>query len=72
MAANFSYKRNTTTSMKVVGTLDADTLVIVDGDGVERNLVTLLSEFDDAYVEVNLKVKEETELDEPIDDEIDA
>ena len=37
----------------------------VEVDGGEKKLATLLSEFNGGSVEINVKVKEESELDEP-------
>ena len=62
--SNFTYKRTTTTSMKVAGIIDTDNM-IVEVDGEEKKLATLLSVFNGGDVEINVKVKEESELDEP-------
>ena len=62
--ANFAYKKTVTTAMKVVGILDSDNLT-VDVDGEEKKLSTLLSDFNGAPIEINIKVKDEEELDEP-------
>ena len=64
--ANFAYKKTVTTAMKVVGILDSDNLT-VDVDGEEKKLSTLLSDFNGAPIEINIKVKDEEELDEPIE-----
>lgn len=61
---NFAYKKNTTTSMKIAGIIDTDNMTI-DVDGEEKKLATLLSVFNGGSVEINVKVKEESELDEP-------
>ena len=66
--ANFVYKLTTTKTMKAVGILDLDTMTI-DIDGESKKLKTLLSEYDGLGVELNLKVKNEEELDEPEDSE---
>lgn len=63
--ANFAYKKTVTTAMKVAGILDSDNLT-VDVDGEEKKLSTLLSGFNGAHIEINIKVKDEEELDEPI------
>ena len=65
---NLQYKKVTTTTLKVGGILDADRMVI-DVDGVEKDIKTLLSEFDDQCIELNVKVKDELELLEPSDSE---
>ena len=61
---NFAYKKITTTSMKIAGIIDTDNMTI-DVDGEEKKLSTLLSVFNGGGVEINVKVKEENELDEP-------
>lgn len=67
---NLQYKKVTTTTLKVGGILDADRM-IVDVDGVEKDIKTLLSDFDDQCIELNVKVKDELELLEPSDSEED-
>lgn len=62
--SNFTYKRTTTTSMKVAGIIDTDNMT-VDVDGEVKKLSTLLSDFNGTGIEINVKVKEENELDEP-------
>ena len=64
--ANFAYKKTTTTAMKVAGILDADNMT-VDVDGEEEKLSTLLSDFNGGAIEINIKVKDEEDLDEPIE-----
>ena len=64
--ANFAYKKTVTPAMKVAGILDSDNLT-VDVDGEEKKLSTLLSDFNGAPIEINIKVKDEEELDEPIE-----
>lgn len=66
--ANFVYKKTETTSMKVVGILDADKMTI-DVDGDEKSLSTLLSDFNGGCMEINIKIKNEEELDEPVSNE---
>lgn len=63
---NFAYKKTVITAMKVVGILDSDNLT-VDVGGEEKKLSTLLSGFNGAPIEINIKVKDEEELDEPIE-----
>ena len=67
---NLQYKKVTTTTLKVGGILDADRM-IVDVDGVEKDIKTLLSDFADQCIELNVKVKDEMELEEPTDSEED-
>lgn len=62
--SNFTYKRTTTTSMKVTGIIDTDNMT-VDVDGEVKKLSTLLSDFNGAGIEINVKVKDEEEIDEP-------
>lgn len=62
--ANFSYKTTTTTTLKVCGILDILSMTI-DVDGEEKKLSTLLSDFNGGGIEINVKVKDEEELDEP-------
>lgn len=64
--ANFAYKKTTTTAMKVAGIIDTDNMT-VDVDGEVKKLSTLLSDFNDAGIEINIKVKNEEELDEPVE-----
>ena len=61
--AAFTYKK---TSMKVTGMLNPQTMVI-NVDGEDKQLSTLLRDFADLPVEINIKVKDEEELDEPVD-----
>ena len=62
--ANFVVKETKQTAMKIAGIIDTDNMnVEVDGD--EKKLATLLSVFNGGGVEINVKVKEENELDEP-------
>lgn len=62
--SNFSYKKTTTTAMKVAGIIDTDNMT-VDVDGDIKKLSTLLSDFNGAGIEINVKVKDEEEIDEP-------
>lgn len=62
--ANFVYKRTDVTSMKIVGILDTDKMTI-NVNEEEKDLVTLLSDFNGGCVEVNIKSKSEEELEEP-------
>lgn len=62
---NFSYKCTTQTAMKIAGIIDTDKMTI-DVDGEMKNLKTLLSPFNGGGVEINVKVKEEEELAEPV------
>lgn len=62
--SNFVYKETKTTAMKIAGIIDTNTMKI-DVDGDKKDLKTLLSAFNGGGVEINIKVKEESELDEP-------
>lgn len=63
--ANFVFKKVETTNMKISGYINTDKMTIeVDGD--EKDISTLLSAFNGGCVEVNVKVKNEEELDEPV------
>ena len=64
--SNFTYNRTTTTSMKVAGIIDTDNMT-VDIDGEVKKLSTLLSDFNGAGIEINVKVKDEEEIDEPVE-----
>lgn len=66
--ANFAYKRTTTTAMKIVGIIDVDSMTI-DVDGEEKKLSALLADFNGGGVEINIKVKDEEDLTEPIESE---
>ena len=63
--ASFVYKKTETTSMKIAGILDTEKM-IVDIDGDKKSLSTLLSDFNGSCMEINIKTKNEEELDEPI------
>lgn len=62
--SNFVFKETKITAMKIAGIIDTDTMKI-DVGGEEKDLKTLLSPFNAGGVEINVKVKEESELDEP-------
>lgn len=61
---NFVFKEVKTTSMKAAGILDADNMII-EVDGEPKDIKTLLSVFNGTPIELNIKIKEESELDEP-------
>lgn len=65
--SNFSYKK-TTTAMKVAGIIDTENMTI-DVDGEVKKLATLFADFNGGGVELNVKIKEEDELDEPSESE---
>ena len=68
MANPFSFKEVTTKTMKVIGIVDASRMII-DVDGEEKNISTLLSAFEGNNIEMVVKVKAESDLDEPTEDE---
>ena len=68
MANAFSFKEVTTKTMKITGMVDTDNMTI-DVDGEEKKLSTLLSVFNGADVDIQVKIKSEEELDEPTSDE---
>ena len=67
MANAFSFKEVTTKTMKIAGMLDTDRMVM-DVDGEEKSLATLLSAFNGVDIELVAKVKAESELDEPTEE----
>jgi hypothetical protein len=62
---SFSYKKTIMTTLKAVGILDTDRMII-DVDGDEKKLSTLLSDFNGGCIEINIKTKSEDELEEPV------
>ena len=66
--ANFVFKRTEQKSMKIAGLLNSSTMII-NVDGEDKDLSTIFSPFSNFEVEINIKVKEEEELDEPTSDE---
>lgn len=64
MAKSFSYKLTPTKAMKVAGIIDTDAMTM-DVDGEEKDLSKLLSEYNGAIIELNVKTKDEQDLDEP-------
>lgn len=68
MANPFSFKEVTTKTMKIIGIVNASRMII-DVDGEEKNIGTLLSAFEGNNIEMVVKVKAESDLDEPTEDE---
>ena len=64
----YTYERKTTTNMKVIGFIDTDRMTI-EVNGEEKELSTLLSDFDSSEVEFNITVKNKTDLSLPQSDE---
>lgn len=63
----YTYERKTTTNMKVIGFIDTDRMTI-EVDGEDKELSTLLSDFDGSEVEFNITVKNKTDLSLPQSD----
>jgi hypothetical protein len=64
--ANFVYKENRTRRMTLKGILDVDEgTILIDED--EKNLATLLSGFNGAFVDLTINVSEDEDLEEPVD-----
>lgn len=61
MAQSYSYKEVKTTTKKIVGWYDADKHTI-EYDGVERDVLNELKDFNGGLIEIVMKVKEETDL----------
>lgn len=61
MASKIKYTRNTTTSLKVVGTIDTDNETI-EVDGEEKKITELLKDFNGAEIELSATVKESEDL----------
>ena len=66
--ASFTYKKATTTILKVCGIVDVEKGTI-EVDGEEKKIMSLLSGFNGDAIELVAKVKDEEELDEPTDSE---
>jgi hypothetical protein len=54
--------------MKISGILNTDDMT-VDIEGVSKKLSALLSDFDNGYIEINIKTKIEEDLSEPAQSE---
>ena len=66
--ASFTYKKATTTTLKVCGIVDIEKGTI-EVDGEEKKIISLLSDFNGGAIELVAKVKDEEELDEPTNSE---
>lgn len=66
--ANFVFKESKTTSMKIDGFIDTDNMTI-DVDDEQKSITKLFSLFNCGAVEINIKVKDEKELDDPTSNE---
>ena len=64
--ANLQYKKTLTTSLKVVGIIDTSDMT-VKVNGKVKKLSVLFSDLNGEEIEINVKTKEETELDLPED-----
>lgn len=65
--ANFTCKITKTKAMKIAGIIDTDSMII-EVNGEDKKLSTLLREFNGCSLELNVKLKEEEELDEPVEE----
>lgn len=61
MAQNYVFKESKVTTKKLVGLYDADKHTI-DVDGVDKDIIAELKDFDDAAIEIVIKEKSETDL----------
>lgn len=61
MAKNYCYKESTIVSKKMVGTYNAET-VDIEIDGETKNIIDELKAFNNQFVEITIKTKEENEL----------
>lgn len=64
--ANLQYKKTLTTSLKVVGTINTSDMT-VEVNGEIKKLSVLLSDLNGEEIEINVKTKEEMELNLPED-----
>lgn len=68
--ANLQYKKTLTTSLKIVGCINTDDMT-VEVNGETKKLSVLLSDMNGEDIEINVKTKEEMELDFPEDNDSD-
>ena len=61
MAKNYSYKEQKTIIKKLAGLYNAGNN-IVEVDGIDKNILDELKDFDGSFVEVVIKEKDETDL----------
>ncbi len=61
MAKNYLYKESTVTTKKLVGVYDAEKHTI-EVDGVDKDIITELKDFEGAVIEIVVKEKTETDL----------
>ena len=66
--ANFTYKKATTTTLKACGIVDIEKGTI-EIDGEDKKILSLLTDFNGAAIELVAKVNDEEELSEPTSDE---
>lgn len=62
--STFTYKKAEITTMKISGILNTDNMTI-GVDGVDKDLSTLLSDFNREHIEISIKTKIEEDLSEP-------
>lgn len=65
--ANLQYKKTLTTSLKIVGCINTDDMT-VEVNGETKKLSVLLLDMNGEDIEINVKTKEEMELDLPEED----
>lgn len=63
MAKNYSYKESKVTTKKLAGVYDAEKHTI-EVDGVDKDIIAELKNFEGAVIEVVVKEKTETDLSE--------
>lgn len=63
MANNYIYKENRVITKKMAGIYDSEKHT-VEVDGTDYDVLSELSDFDGAIIEVVVKIKEETDLSE--------
>ena len=63
MAQNYVYKESKVTTKKLVGFYDAEKHTI-EVDGVNKDIIAELNDFEDSAIEIVIKVKEENDLTE--------
>lgn len=63
MGKNYSYKESTVTTKKLAGVYDAETHTI-EVDGIGKDIIEELKDFEGAIIEVVIKEKSEMDLSE--------
>ena len=68
MAKSLTYKKQQSITLKASGLYDADKMAI-EIDGEEKDIKTLIKDFDGLEVVLSVSVKRDEDLDEPVSDE---